>query len=433
MKKYIFLAVSALTLASCQTDDFLGDTPGNNPSYAQKAISFGGTTGKISRADQEGAAAAKSLSDNFIVFGTKTKDNKTSVIYSYYNVNWKASEGTNEGAWVYAGEDKSSLNEFNGAQSLKYWDYSATGYDFIAFSLAGKSIDKGDGNGEIKITKIENLSSPTYTLTGNVSDLQSCYIADRISMTSSYGSPVKFTFHSTGTKVSVGIYEDISGYSIKDIKFYESSTSETPSEKLVLYANDNLILASAAKGSLTISFDENNKAKAALSKETSTTTMSSKIEFTFNLDTEKQDHETEETTNKYLSRTGTNPTPSSTEGVLPCTITGGLNMKVDYTLIATDGSGEEIKVKGATVNIPEEYTDWKGNFHYYYKFKITEKTNGSTGGENDPKGLYPITFAAMVTENVTGSQKTETIFKEDGTGTTTPEGGTTEGGTNGEN
>lgn len=26
MKKYIFLAVSALTLASCQTDDFLGDT-----------------------------------------------------------------------------------------------------------------------------------------------------------------------------------------------------------------------------------------------------------------------------------------------------------------------------------------------------------------------------------------------------------------------
>ena len=181
---------------------------------------------------------------------------------------------------------------------MKYWDYSATGYDFIAFSLAGKSIDKGDGNGEIKITKIENLSSPTYTLTGNVSDLQSCYIADRISMTSSYGSPVKFTFHSTGTKVSVGIYEDISGYSIKDIKFYESSTSETPSEKLVLYANDNLILASAAKGSLTISFDENNKAKAALSEETSTTTMSSKIEFTFNLDTEKQDHETEETTNK---------------------------------------------------------------------------------------------------------------------------------------
>lgn len=419
MKKYIFLAVSALTLASCQTDDFLGDTPGNNPSYAQKAISFGGTTGKISRADQEGATAATTLSNNFIVFGTKTKDNETSVIYSYYNVNWKASEGTSEGAWVYEKQKKTSLNDFGGDQSLKYWDYSATGYDFIAFSLAGKSIDNGDGNGEIKITKIENLSSPTYTLTGNVSDLQSCYIADRISMKGSYGSPVKFTFHSTGTKVSVGIYEDIPGYSIKDIKFYESSTSETPREKLVLYANDNLILASAAKGSLTISFDENNKAKAALSEEpSSTSTKSSMITFkTFNLKTEKEDHETEETTENYLSRTSTSPTLSSTEGVLQSKITGGLNMKVDYTLIATDGSGEEIKVKGATVNIPENYTDWQGNFHYYYKFKITEKTNGSTG-TTGPAGLYPITFAAMVREDITGSQTTETEFN-DGTGSTT--------------
>lgn len=72
MKKYIFLAVSALTLASCQTDDFLGDTQGNNPSYAQKAISFGGTTGKISRAtEKNNAEAAEALGNNFIVFGTK--------------------------------------------------------------------------------------------------------------------------------------------------------------------------------------------------------------------------------------------------------------------------------------------------------------------------------------------------------------------------
>ena len=68
MKIYIFLAVSALTLASCSSDDFLGDTPGNNPSYAQKAISFGGTTGKISRAEgtQTGTTAAATLHKNFI-------------------------------------------------------------------------------------------------------------------------------------------------------------------------------------------------------------------------------------------------------------------------------------------------------------------------------------------------------------------------------
>lgn len=411
MKKYIFLAASALALASCQSDDFLGDTPGSNPSYAQTAISFGGTTGKISRADKEGTEAAEALGSNFIVYGTKTKDGQTNTIFNYYNVNWKITGETNEGAWVYAGESKSSLNE-GGNQSLKYWDYSATGYDFVAFSLAGKNI--GEGDDDISITKITDHSNPTYTLTGKVSNLQSCYIADRITLTNGSNSPVKFTFHSTGTKVSVGIFETIQGYSIKSIKFYDSSNSANPSEAPVLYANSDQILASTAKGKLTISFDANNKAHAVLTEETSsTTTKSSTIKFsTFTLDTEKEDNETKVNSDKYLSRLNTSPTSSNTVSVLPCKITGGLNMKVDYTLIATDGSGEEIEVKGATVNVPETYTDWKANFHYTYKFKISENTNGSTGGSST--GLHPIVFDAMVTEDLTGSQTTETEIKDGG-------------------
>lgn len=79
MKKYIFLAASALALASCSSDDFLGENPGNNPSSAQTAISFGGTTGKISRADKEGTEAAEALGSNFIVYGTKkTQRNRNS-------------------------------------------------------------------------------------------------------------------------------------------------------------------------------------------------------------------------------------------------------------------------------------------------------------------------------------------------------------------
>ena len=424
MKKFIFLAASALALASCSSDELLSDTPGNNPSSAQTAISFGGTTGKISRAgDITGAAAAEALYNNFIVFGTKTKADETITIYNYYNVNWKNSEGT-EGAWVYAGETKSSLNDSEGNQSLKYWDYSATGYDFVAFSLAGKKI--GDGNDGISITKINKHSNPTYALTGKVSDLQSCYIADRITRTSDYNSPVQFTFHSTGTKVSVGIYETILGYSIKSIKFYESSNATEPINTPVLYANSDQILENTAKGTLTVSFDANNKAKAEFTEETSsTTTKSSTIKFfSFNLDADKEDHETNENADKYLSRLSTSPTSSSTEGVLPCTITGGLNMKVDYTLIATDGSGEEIEVKGATVNVPETYTDWKNNFHYTYKFKISENTNGSTG-DGSPAGLYPIRFDAVVSENQSNSQTTVTEFnKNDGSST---EGNTTEG------
>lgn len=50
MKKYIFLAASALALASCSSDDFLGDTPGSTPTSANSAINFGGDAGKITRA-----------------------------------------------------------------------------------------------------------------------------------------------------------------------------------------------------------------------------------------------------------------------------------------------------------------------------------------------------------------------------------------------
>lgn len=49
MKKYIFLAASALTLASCSSDDFLGENPGNVQN-ATTAINFSGDAGKITRA-----------------------------------------------------------------------------------------------------------------------------------------------------------------------------------------------------------------------------------------------------------------------------------------------------------------------------------------------------------------------------------------------
>lgn len=35
MKKYIFLAASALALASCSSDDFLGDTQGSDYNLSQ--------------------------------------------------------------------------------------------------------------------------------------------------------------------------------------------------------------------------------------------------------------------------------------------------------------------------------------------------------------------------------------------------------------
>lgn len=429
MKRYLFVSViAAMALASCSSDDFLGDGTGNNPSAVKlKEISFGGETGKITRADdakastdKTGSEAAAALGNNFIVYGEKTKDGKTSTVYNYYNVNWKtAGDNTTEATWVYADETKNSLNTTGtNLQTIKYWDYGATSYDFTAFSL---------GNGtNITVTRKEDATSgiPTYTLTGKVSDLQNCYFADRKIVKNDennkeFGKHVQFTFRTTGTKVGMGIYEDIPGYSIKEIRFYDSDESHNAMIRPVLYANNNCIPVNDATGTLTVTFDNDNKANPVLTKdaEGETTDVSSLMLGTsFNLIADKEGNETNNDQDKFLGRKRATATSTGEKVVSPRKITGGLTLKVDYTLISTDGSGEEITVKGATAKIDEKYTDWKSNYVYTYIFKITKDTNGSTGGTST--GLSPIVFDALVTEDIAGSQTTETTFDTNGEGTT---------------
>ena len=63
MNKYFLLAASALALASCPSDDFLGENPGNGQNAANSVINFGGETGKTTRAGgtSVGATAADIL------------------------------------------------------------------------------------------------------------------------------------------------------------------------------------------------------------------------------------------------------------------------------------------------------------------------------------------------------------------------------------
>lgn len=415
MKVKYMIAASALVLASCSSDDFMGNTPGNAESN-NVAINFGGSTGKITRAsDKEGKDAADALSNNFIVFGTKTVNGTKTVVYDHYNVDYADSK------WEYAGKPSNSLNTTKGTQSLKYWDYSASQYDFVAFSLGGKEM--GEGAGQIKVTRITENDNPTYTLSGNISDLQGCFIANKISKTvTDYNKNVEFIFRSTGTKVAVSIYEMIPGYSIKSIKFYEKGGTTGTSDTPILYANTDCIPVSNATGSLMVTFNERNEAKTTWTPDanTETTSQTSSITFDqFQLNAGAEDKETTNAEDKYIGRTNVEATSTNEKSVSTCTVTGGLTMKADYTLIATDGSGEEIKVTGATVNVPEKYTTWNLNFIYDYIFKITENTNGSTGGSGSTPGLKPIVFDAIVTENEDGSQITETTFNADGSSTTT--------------
>lgn len=383
----------------------------------------------MTRANLEGAAAAQALGNNFIVYGVKNKDNTPTTVYNYYNVNWKGDESDEtktKGEWVYAEQDKNKLNTSigEGKQTIKYWDYSANSYDFTAFTL---------GNDNITVTRSESNGSPIYTLKGQVAYLQSCFIADRkVIKSTDFGNPVQFTFHSTGTKVGMSIYETIPGYSIKDIKFYNGTTTEgedsentvesDPIAKPCLYANTECITENHATGTLTVTYGADNLAKTELIEDKTgsdteeRTTKTSILTFSkFVLNADKEGNEPENA--KYLGQKKGDATSTGLKAVTPCTVTGGLTLKIDYTLISTDGSGEEITVKGATAKIPEEYTTWETNHVYNYIFQISEKTNGSTGGSE--VGLHPIIFDAVVDENANGSTTTETTFAKDGNSTTT--------------
>lgn len=436
MKKYIFLAASALTLASCTSDDFLGNTPGNVQSNTS-AINFDGGTGKISRATtQTGATAAQTLGKSYVVYGYKTaKDNSTTTVFDHYTINWNNLAGKTESntcGWEYVGEKTNSLSGLGGDkdQTIKYWDYSASQYDFVAFSF-GEAI-QGEGEGKVKATEVTTTPKLSYTLTGAVKDLANCFIADRITakpnlettnkkanLLVGYKDDVQFNFRSLSTKVTMGIYETIPGYSVKDVVFYSNGTTALSGEnnKPTLYAANATI--PSGKGTISVTFPTTNESntdynKAHVKFDVATgSENSSSIQFGTLSTVNKEKNE--KTESGFIGRDITTfSTPKKGDGttkdynvVIPAEV-GDLTLKVDYTLESIDGSGETIKVTGATAVVPGKYTNWEPNYAYTYIFKISDKTNGSTGGGNDPAGLYPIKFDAIVTETETGKQETIT-------------------------
>lgn len=432
MKKYIFLAAAALALASCTSDDFLGNTPGNVQSNTS-AINFDGGTGKITRATtQTGADAAKTLGYSYVVYGYKTVNDVPTTVFDHYTIKWnglKDKTESNTCGWEYVGQKANSLSSLEGDkdQTIKYWDYSASQYDFVAFSF-GKAT-QGDEEGKVTASKIDN--TPSYTLTGNVNELAKCFIADRITATPKetttkkanllvgYKDDVQFNFRSLSTKVTMGIYETIPGYSVKDVVFYSDKTTALSGEnnKPTLYAASASI--PSGKGTITVKFpttDENNtdynKAHVEFKAATGSDNSSS-IQFG-KLSTVDKENEEKGTTGFIGRDITTFSTPKEGnnkkyEVVIPTKV-GALTLKVDYTLESIDGSGETIKVTGATAVVPEKYTNWEPNYAYTYIFKISDKTNGSTGGST--AGLYPITFDAIVTETETGKQETITTVAD---------------------
>lgn len=116
----------------------------------------------------------------------------------------------------------------------------------------------------------------------------------------------------------------------------------------------------------------------------------------------------------YLSQNAAKPSycGAGYQNVLPSEgAPSAITLRIDYKLTSVDGSNETINVKGATATVPAEYTEWKSGYAYTYIFKISQDTNGSTGGSST--GLTAISFDAVVVDDeANGLQETITTVSD---------------------
>lgn len=439
MNKYLIIAASALALAGCSSDDFLGDGSGNGQNSANSMITFGGETGKILRAandDKKGAEAAGLLGNNFVVVGFKESKtdaaNNENYAFDHYNVNYvngtaNTTESNTEN-WEYVNQNMEvrgagkSLAEKAKLQTIKYWDHSCKSYDFIAFSMGKGHTDAG-ATTYAKPTAVDkaNLASAAYTLTGDVNTLGECYISDmKTVLEKDYSKQaVAMSFRHLTSKVRIALYETVPGYVISDVKFYDAAEGETNSKNGTLFGTFN------NKGTLTVYFPttgtanasnaDHNKAHVSFKADDTEGTVAKKEFGTVNYNNQQEDEIVAGTT--YLSQNAATPsycrTPANYyQTVLPAEGNSQpANLRIDYKLTATDGTNEVINVKGATATVPAKYTEWKSGYAYTYIFKISQNTNGSTGGTST--GLTAISFDAVVIDDEkNGLQETITTVSD---------------------
>ena len=457
MKKVylIFAALTSVALFSCTGDELAENAPVTNPEV-EKPIMFSSLNKGMTRADYKGKDAATLLGNKFVVTGYKgpkslwsansiiTMDN----YFVEYTENTAHTTESNVANWEYVGKPRTqhAINKGITSQTIKYWDYSADQYDFIAWSTGSKTAiyeepATGVPSGSVYVSAITpetatgtGTGKVAYIFKGAAKDLQECYISDLVTVKKAqYGdNPVTMKFRSLGSKVRIGIYETVPGYSVKDVKFYTAAdvalagddTDNTP--RIFSTAANNIF----KNGTYTITFPtvdapsdaDNNQAHVSFAGDGTQSTI---VEFGA-LDYTTAEEGEKTAGKKFLGRTSATASyAGEAEGnyytqYLPNEAGTNLNLRVNFTLESIDGGGEVIYVKGATAQIPSIYTQWKAGYAYTYIFKISDKTNGYTGEydplfpddtsvNSDPAGLYPITFDAVVVNAEDNDKTQETI------------------------
>lgn len=394
MKKIVFFATAIMAMAACTSDEFTGEsrfdtTAGTTP------ISFVSNTGKFTRAT--GADAATALGNSFNVYATKTVGGTTSNVFATntystdadynaapYVVTWgtttAGSTASNTSGWEYV----------SGDQTIKYWDYSATQYEFVAYKAT------------VGTPTISKYQKDGFTVEATDEELAGLYIADKVTITDKNATPsmpatlkdnkigdiVQFTFRAGASKVRLGIYETINGYVVKNVNFRPAASEFTATTTQAQLSGS--FNGEGVGGSTTATYTVNYDATTGAAVLDAAATPKTYFNFgTF-----------ASTDNAGIGTASNAPTwaggNADYHAVRPNTDNvGNMTLRVDYDLYNA-ASGEVIHVKNARAVVPSIYMKWNPNYAYTYLFKISDNTNGTTGAEGtSPEGLFPITFDAV--------------------------------------
>ncbi len=415
-KSFLLIASAALLAAGCANDDYVGHT---EQTQGAGSISFNMQTSAQVRATQSGEGAATALGKMFIVWGEKNETSGSeatadNLVFQNYKVTYDKdatkTTASNTNGWEYAGIAPYSKDVVSPAitattQTIKYWDLSATGgYTFTAVSA--KEVDLNATDPKVKITKNTSGTSvynKGYTIevkegasTGNI------YYADRTVVTpptsATTVSPVTLTFRHFDSKIRLAMFETVPGYKVvvTAVKFNDTEHKATDTEKK--FGVDGNFIVAGTNTKFTVSYestgDNVNKAKVEVAAGSATAT--NKELGTMLLET---------TTTAPLATTSDAPTYDN-EGAYTAILPNPSNetdmkLTVSYDLISED-TGEKIHCNERTAVVPAAYCQWKSNYAYTYKFKISDKS----------AELYPITFDAVVVDDQVGNQENITTVSE---------------------
>lgn len=357
----------ALCLLSCshsgQDDPFI-------PGSSESGIAFGGNSGKWQEAGSrawsqigsrtgEGETGLETLFSSFRVWGYKTKTdthqdggNGTAVIQKVmegYLVDW------DNNGWEYIGKQNTFLNT---TQTIKYWDYSASSYRFMAYATNDakdatvKVTSSTDASLSTTVFKIPYVFSKdaTSTTTPYISEL---WVSNNLSTgQNKYGDQVKLTFVPLIAKVrfkfkyAEGQEPKITDISFKDPRWQKDATGNWQWTG----ANEDI---TPIEGTIVISYPL-SETDIQVSKSWENTIVGP-LELTIPYEEENDAIHQTTTYQKWYY-------------MPPMDIAG--YTQGSYTITA--------KVNGNLVSatVGSEYTQWKAGCQYTYTFKISE-TNTS--------------------------------------------------------